>query len=56
VAFIDKNANVKVLKYQQIAHMRELKRAGVNPASGGFPAGSKVNKLIRSGGKKGRGY
>jgi len=33
---------VKVVRMPTIRHLKELKRSGLNAASGGFPAGSNV--------------
>jgi len=56
MAFIDRNASVTVLKYAQVRHMKELRRAGVNPTAFGFPAGSNVRIRKGIGTKGGRGY
>jgi hypothetical protein len=44
----DGNRGVSVLRYAQVRHMKEMRRAGVNPASGGFTAGS-VARIVKSG-------
>jgi hypothetical protein len=36
------SGNVKVLRLPTIKHFKEVKRTGLNVASGNFPAGSNV--------------
>lgn len=33
---------IKTLRMPQIAHLKEISRGGVNPASGSIPAGSRI--------------
>jgi len=37
---------IKTLRMPQIAHLKEISRGGVNPASGSIPAGTRV-KFVR---------